>query len=96
MKHKSEFLSLLDEASNLFHPNHEVISDLSVWLVPILCRCVSKLNETLSVSELLLKRDLCKNMLQVLDRVSPGINRRRGQICFKANSNYSDSAVTSN
>ena len=88
-KHKPEFLSLLDEATNLFHPNHEVISGISVWLVPTLCRSPEQTPEKISSTELSLKRDLCKHVLEVLGRVNPGIGRKRGTWTFRAETNQS-------
>ena len=63
----------------IFHPCHEVMSELATWLVPILCRAHGKTPTDFPAGELALKHDLCKNVLALLDQVNPGINRKRGK-----------------
>ena len=63
----------------IFHPCHEVMSELATWLVPILCRAHGKTPTDFPAGELALKHDLCKNVLALLDKVNPGINRKRGK-----------------
>jgi hypothetical protein len=38
VEEKDQLVSLQRRASNLFHPHHEVMTNLATWLVPILCR----------------------------------------------------------
>ena len=78
VEQKEDLISLHSLAASIFHPQHEVMTELANWLVPVLCRPRANAPKEFSLSELALKKDLCKNAIQLLDCVNPGINRKRG------------------
>ena len=78
-----KYLGILSEAIQVFHPQHAVICDISMWLVPIFCR--GRPVHLFPVQELALKRQLCQLQLAVQSEINPGLNRAKGSILLMHN-----------
>lgn len=52
-------------------------------MVPILCRGPNVTLANVSLEDLMLKRQLCRYQLAVLDKLNPGMTRMRGKFLFE-------------
>ena len=74
-----KFLALFHDAIKLLHPQHDIICEISRWMIPIFCRGIG--GEPLRdfpVEDMALKQKLCIYHLNVLKRVNPGISKMTG------------------
>ena len=80
------FLELYQEASTLVHPNHQIICEISKWLLPIFCRSRGKITSDFPRDQLNLKRKLALNQVKVTDAINPGVSKVKGKTMSKSNS----------
>ena len=77
----NRYLEIYHEALQVVHPQHEIMCEIAKWLVPIFCRTVPgsiTLNDYPG-HEIVLKKELCHNYLNVLKKVKPGLSRILGR-----------------
>ena len=74
------FLELYEEASKIVHPHHEIICQISKWLLPIFCRERGKTTQDFPIDRLNLKRKLALEQIKVTEAINPGVNKVRGKL----------------
>ena len=77
------WLSLLDKARNIFHPQHEVISEIAKRVVPIMARGHGMSISNFPITVVKTKVELAKNYLAVLDIVERGISKFRAKTLYE-------------
>ena len=76
----NRYLEIYHEALQVVHPQHEIMCEIAKWLVPIFCRTVPgsiTLNDY-PQEDVILKKKLCQNYLNVIKKVKPGLSRMLG------------------
>ena len=74
---------MFDRAKVYFHPQHEVISEIAKWVLPILGRGNGKTLSDFPVSMIKTKVELGINYLAVLDIVERGISKFRAKTMYE-------------
>jgi len=77
------WLSLLDQARHRFHPQHEVMSEIAKWVVPIMARGHGMSISNFPVALVKTKVELAMNYLAVLDIVERGISKFRAKTMYE-------------
>jgi len=79
----SQWLDMFDRAKVYFHPQHEVISEIAKWVIPILGRGPGMTLSDWPVSTIKTKVELCLSYLAVLDIVERGISKFRAKTMYE-------------
>ena len=74
---------MFDRAKVYFHAQHEVISEIAKWVLPILGRGIGKTLSDFPVSMIQTKVELGINYLAVLDIVERGISKFRAKTMYE-------------
>ena len=74
---------MFDRAKVYFHAQHEVISEIAKWVLPILGRGIGKTLSDFPVSMIKTKVELGINYLAVLDIVERGISKFRAKTMYE-------------
>lgn len=77
-------LSLLQKCREFLHCNHSLLTELRVRVIPIITRQpgMMTLNDY-PESVITFKRQLCRENLQVLNIITPGLSHQRGGVLFE-------------
>ncbi len=78
MDFKSYF-EFMKRIRNKLHPNHFVITASVRWLIPLFCRN----GQTVTRVDLAEKRQMCLNLIHLLDKLNPGLSKDRGNCSQK-------------
>jgi len=81
-----EVMRVLNKFSQFLHPNHGVLTELKQFLISGLGRLPGYAVAELKESDHLQKINLCKQVLEVLDVVDPGLSLGRGLMLFELHS----------
>eukprot|EP00092_Neocalanus_flemingeri_P045750 GFUD01051271.1.p1 GENE.GFUD01051271.1~~GFUD01051271.1.p1 ORF type:complete len:551 (-),score=122.42 GFUD01051271.1:56-1708(-) len=79
----SQWLDMYARAKVYFHPQHEVISEIAKWSVPILGRGPGKKLSDFPVSLIKTKVELATSYLAVLDIVERGVSKFRAKTLYE-------------
>ena len=81
-----EVMRVLNKFSQLLHPNHGVLTELKQFLISGLGRLPGYAIVEMKESDHLQKISLCRQVLEVLDIVDPGLSLGRGLMLFELHS----------
>ena len=79
----TQWLDMYARAKVYFHPQHEVISEIAKWSVPILGRGLGRTLSDFPVSLIITKVELASSYLAVLDIVERGISKFRAKTLYE-------------
>ena len=74
----SDFETFLTKNSKILHPNHVIMIDKKYTLAKMYGRMKGYEPDEMSDEQFQRKRDLCQEVLKVLDKIMPGRSRKRG------------------
>ena len=77
------WLSFLDTALTIVHPQHEVIVEISKFLLPIMCRGPGQRTDDFPLSLVKRKLELVKSTLNVLNVLDPGYSKARVKVLYE-------------
>ena len=77
------WLNFLDMALTIVHPQHEVMVEVSKFLLPIMCRGPGQRTEDFPLSLVERKLDLVKSTLNVLNVLDPGYSKARVKVLYE-------------
>ena len=77
------WLKLLSQAKPRFHPQHMIMTEISKWLVPILCRGPSLGFSDFPPDLVETKLLLASHYVQVMDVLEPGLSKFRAKFTFE-------------
>jgi len=78
-----KWLELEKSSLKLVHPQHEVMLEITKWLVPVLCRGPNQVTSEFPISLVRRKLKLAQSYLSVLDVVEPGFSKLRAKVLYE-------------
>ena len=77
------WLTFLDTALSVVHPQHEVIIEIAKFLVPVLCRAPGRRTSDFPLSLVRKKLELARWYLNVTNIVDPGYSKQRIKVLYE-------------
>ena len=77
------WLKLEKSALKLVHPHHEVMLEITKWMLPILCRGPNQPTSKFPASKVQKKLELAKRYFSVLSVVEPGYSKPRVKALYE-------------
>ena len=77
------WLSLLDSALSVVHPQHEVVIEIAKFLVPVLCRAPNRRTSGFPIELVRRKLELDGWYLNVTNVVDPGYSKQRVKVLYE-------------
>ena len=77
------WLTFLDTALSVVHPQHEVIIEIAKFLVPVLCRAPGRRTSDFPLSLVRKKLELARWYLNVTNIVDPGYSKQRVKVLYE-------------
>ncbi|XP_059083864.1 SET domain-containing protein SmydA-8-like [Tigriopus californicus] len=78
-----KFEAFIKKYANILHPNHVILTDRKYVLAKMYGRMTGYEAHQLTDEQFKRKRDLCREVLQVLDQIMPGRTRKRGMMMYE-------------
>merc|ERR1711892_547892 len=78
-----KWLELEKSSLKLVHPQHEVMLEITKWLVPVLCRGPNQVTAEFPINLVRRKLKLAQSYLSVLDVVEPGFSKLRAKVLYE-------------
>ncbi len=76
-------LQFLGECRKLLHCNHSILTELRVRIIPIMSRGAGVTIASFPDTTLVLKQQLCRENLAVLNIITPGLTHQRGGVLYE-------------
>ena len=78
-----KWLELETSSLRLVHPQHQVMLEITKWLVPVMCRGPNQVTSDFPISLVQRKLQLAQSYLSVLDVVEPGFTKIRAKVLYE-------------